>query len=259
MQNNKWYALEDTQNILSPSLLIYPERIEQNIRTMISMAGGTKNLRPHIKTYKTAEIIKMQLALGIRKFKCATIAEAELLAICGAADILLAMQPIGANMGRFFTLMETYRDSKFSALVDDQTVLDAFIENAKSRKTKISLWMDINNGMNRTGIAPNTEAFNLFKSMASNPEIEAKGLHVYDGHIRSPNHTERKKNCDEAFKAVLDLKTKIETEGFSMVIIAGGSPSFQFHAIREGVETSPGTTLLWDAGYGGLFPELDFL
>lgn len=259
MQNNKWYELEDTENIISPSLLIYPERIGQNIRTMISMAGGTINLRPHIKTHKTAEIIKMQIALGIRKFKCATIAEAELLAICEVPDILLAMQPIGVNMERFFRLMETYPNSKFSALVDYPTVLESFIEKAKSRKTKVSLWMDINNGMNRTGIAPNANAFELFKAMALSQEIEAKGLHVYDGHIRNPDQTERKKICNKAFETVLYLKNKIEAEGYPIALVAGGSPSFPFHAVREGVETSPGTTLLWDAGYGGLFPEMDFL
>ena len=259
MQNNKWYELENTENILSPSLLIYPERIEQNIRTMISMAGGISNLRPHIKTHKTAEIIKMQLGLGIRKFKCATIAEAELLAICEAPDILLAMQPIGADMERFFSLIQSYPDSEFSALVDHSTVLKAFAQRARSRKIKVSLWMDINNGMHRTGIAPQTGAFELFKSMVSNQEIQAKGLHVYDGHIRNPDQSERKKVCDQAFEPVLDLKNKLEAEGFSIAIIAGGSPTFQFHALRNGVETSPGTTLLWDAGYGGLFPEMDFL
>ena len=104
MTDNKWYELEETENVVSPSLLVYPERIEKNIQLMINMAGGSHLLRPHIKTHKTAEIIKMQLDHGIDKFKCATIAEAELLAQCGASDILLAMQTVGVNIGRFVNL-----------------------------------------------------------------------------------------------------------------------------------------------------------
>ncbi|MGB7394489.1 MAG: alanine racemase, partial [Pricia sp.] len=105
MAPSTWYGLQDASSVISPSLLVYPERILHNIRIMIEMAGGPEHLRPHIKTHKTAEIIEMQLEQGITKFKCATIAEAELLAMCKAPDILLAMQPVGVDMQRFFALM----------------------------------------------------------------------------------------------------------------------------------------------------------
>ncbi len=84
---------------------------------MVEMAGGTEFLRPHIKTHKMAEIVQLQMQHGIKKFKCATIAEAELLAQCGADDILLAMQAVGANMLRFFRLMETYLSVSSSLLL----------------------------------------------------------------------------------------------------------------------------------------------
>ncbi len=90
---------------------------------MVEMAGGTEFLRPHIKTHKMAEIVKMQMAQGIQKFKCATIAEAELLALCGAKDILLAMQAVGANRSRFFKLMESYPKSK------NAPIRRSFLEN----------------------------------------------------------------------------------------------------------------------------------
>ncbi len=227
---------------------------------MISMARGTSRLRPHIKTHKNAEIIKMQLDADIEKFKCATIAEAELLALCRAPDILLAMQPVGANMNRFLELMRTFPESKFSALVDNETILDRFVQLAKEKEMKVSLWMDINNGMNRTGILPGEEAVRLYSTMNKIPEIEPQGLHVYDGHIRNPDPKERKQACDSAFEIVSDLKKRIEAHGIMVKdIVAGGSPSFPFHANRKGVDASPGTTLLWDEGYAKLFPEMDFI
>ena len=76
MAAKNWYELDNPEEIVSPSLLVYPDRIEKNIELMISMIGDPSRLRPHIKTHKTAEIIEMQMDAGIEKFKCATIAEA---------------------------------------------------------------------------------------------------------------------------------------------------------------------------------------
>jgi len=167
MSSEKWYELKEIKNVVSPSLLVYPDRIEKNIELMLSMVGESSSLRPHIKTHKTAEIIKMQMGQGINKFKCATIAEAELLAQCNAQDILLAMQIVGANIRRFLSLIKKYPDSKFSTLVDNQDTLNEIGEIATEERIVISLWMDINVGMNRTGISPNEKAVELFESIGN--------------------------------------------------------------------------------------------
>lgn len=260
MDNDNWFLLKNTETIISPSLLVYPDRILHNIKTMVSMAGGTENLRPHVKTHKCAEIIAMQLEQGIAKFKCATIAEAELLAKCKAPDILLAMQPVGANMGRFISLIEKFPEVQFSALVDNLAVANVLGDLAKQHQFNISLYVDLNVGMNRTGIPPNQEAFKLYKNISENPYLTIQGLHAYDGHFRNPDPNVREKECDIAFGTILALKKKILDVNLpEPIIIAGGSPSFPFHCKRNNVIASPGTTLLWDAGYGTLFPEMNFL
>lgn len=255
-----WYTVRQSENLITPSLLVYPDRIEKNIQQMIKIAREVHLLRPHVKTHKMAEIIQMQLDHGIHKFKCATIAEAELLARTGAQDILLAVQPTGINIQRFFTLMETYPNSDFSAIVDNLQILEQLQTMASQKNRKVSLWMDINNGMNRTGIAPGEGAIALYKAMETSEHLTAKGFHVYDGHFRQSDPSLRKAACDEAFDQVLQLKDTLEKQGFSVPnIVAGGSPTFGIHSERKGIEKSPGTTLLWDEGYGRLFPELGFL
>ena len=52
-----WYRINNVEDIPSPSLVVFPKRIEENIKLMIKIAGGTEKLRPHIKTHKIAEII----------------------------------------------------------------------------------------------------------------------------------------------------------------------------------------------------------
>ena len=68
---------------------------------MVDMAGGASRLCPHVKTHKMAEVVRLQQAAGIDRFKCATIAEAEMLARCPAKDVLLAYQMVGPNADRF--------------------------------------------------------------------------------------------------------------------------------------------------------------
>ncbi len=113
---DQWYRIENEDEVFSPSLLVYPERIEINISRMVEMSGDVSRLRPHVKTHKMPEIIKMQMNHGIYKFKCATISEAEMVARCGATDILLAMQPVGPGIERFFRLKQAYQNASISCI-----------------------------------------------------------------------------------------------------------------------------------------------
>ncbi len=98
------YLVRDPAELLSPSLLIYPKLVRRNLETMIAMAGGPGRLRRHVKTHKMVEIVRMAESLGIHRHKCATIAEAEMVAIAGGADVLLAYPLVGPNVKRFTQL-----------------------------------------------------------------------------------------------------------------------------------------------------------
>lgn len=258
--DNTWYKVDNARDIPSPALLVYPDRIEANIIKMTAVAGDVTLLRPHVKTHKMPEIIRMQIAHGINKFKCATIAEAEMVSTTGAKDILLAMQPVGPNVERFFRLKRQFRDTKFSCIVDSEEVVLRLSEAAGAERTEVSVWIDINNGMNRTGILPGKDASKLLKLITGQPGLRFEGLHVYDGHIHERNYLERKKICDEAFKPVEEFFTDLQkTSVRPLSLVAGGTPTFPIHAARGGFETSPGTILLWDYGYSSSFTDLDFL
>src|SRR5882724_7152296 len=108
--NERWYEIENVDDVPSPALLVYRDRVEQNVERMIAMAGGPDRLRPHIKTHKTPELIRLQIDRGITKFKCSTIAEVEMAAMAGAKDVLLAYQPVGPNVDRFLILIGDFPD-----------------------------------------------------------------------------------------------------------------------------------------------------
>lgn len=259
LNDNNWYRIANPDEVISPSLLIYPDRIESNIRKSVEIAGGPERLRPHVKTHKMPEIIRMQLKHGITKFKCATIPEAEMVASCGASDILLAMQPTGPNIARFFRLIRTFANVKFSCIADTEEIIIQISGQARSEGIEVTIWLDINNGMNRTGANPGDKASRLYKRIVDSPNLIAGGLHVYDGHIHDQDKNTRKKVCDDAYSSVLSLIEELKNEGISPIpVIAGGTPTFPVHAARKDVETSPGTFILWDWGYSSSFSDLDF-
>ncbi len=257
---NPWYRIKNPDEVNSPALLIYPDRIEKNIRKMIEIAGAPDMLRPHVKTHKMSEIVRLQMKYGINKFKCATIAEAEMVAGCGAKDLVLAYQPVGPNISRFFELKKKFPGTDFSCVADCEDIIRELSINAVRNSSVTTVWLDINIGMNRTGIAPGEPAVRLYKMITDLPLIAAGGLHVYDGHIHEKEFSLRKKICDEAYLSVTSLIEEISRSVIPPArVIAGGTPTFPIHASRGGVETSPGTTLLWDYGYSTSFSDMEFL
>src|SRR5690606_25709007 len=123
----------------------------------------------------------------------------------------------------------------------------------------LGVFLDLNVGMDRTGISPGEAAKELYKEVHRLPGLQARGFHAYDGHIRDPDPKERERLCADGMAPVYSLRDELQREGLAVAaIVAGGSPSFPIHARTPELEASPGTPLLWDAGYAGTFPEMPF-
>ncbi len=254
-----WYNISNVTEVCSPALLIYPERIEHNIKKMVAIAGIADRLRPHVKTHKMTEIIKLQMKYGINKFKCATISETEMVSGCGAKDILLAIQPVGPNLERFFQLKQKFDSTKISCIADSEDVIIQLSEMARRKNLETNVWLDINNGMNRTGVVPGENAVRLYKMIVDLPMLKAEGLHVYDGHIHVKDFLVRQQICNESFRPVMSLLNDLKNAGIEHFnVVAGGTPTFPIHALRSEVELSPGTVLLWDYKSSSI-SDLDFL
>jgi D-serine deaminase-like pyridoxal phosphate-dependent protein len=250
-----WYEIKNVTELDSPALVVFPERVKHNIHLAIEMAGDVNRLRPHIKTNKSPDASKLMLQAGISKYKCATIAEAEMLAQCQAPDVLLAYQPLGPKLIRFISLIKKYRATNFSCLTDNISAADEQSSAFTSQNINVPVCIDLNVGMNRTGISPDEKAIELFNHCKKLKGITITGLHAYDGHIRDVDFETKKKKCEVAFALVEKLNLELKLP----VIIAGGSPTFSVHCKRKITECSPGTFIYWDKTYLDLCPEQNFL
>ena len=253
-----WYLINNIDAIDSPALVVYPQRVKENINRLVTLAGDVNLLRPHVKTNKMAEVCLMMLDAGITRFKCATIAEAEMLAIINAPDVLLAHQPVGPKAVRLLQLVKLFPRTRFSAIIDNLQTALVLSKLFSANNICLDVFIDLNTGMNRSGILPD-KAFALFKECQSLPGIRIIGLHGYDGHVRETDLTERIKHSDKSFEKIEALLKEITARSSQpLQIVAGGSPSFPTHLKRKGVQYSPGTFVFWDWGYKHLVPDEPF-
>lgn len=240
------YKITNIDQIDTPALAVYPCIIEASIQKALQLTAPGK-LRPHIKTCKTTEVVHLLSKQGITKFKCATIAEAEMLAIAGAKDIFLAYQPVATNITRLKALKSAYCNIHFSCIIDNmataKTLSHLFIDDC------LSVYIDLNAGMNRTGVCPKY-AGQLVHDCFELKGISIDGIHAYDGDINDIDLSVRTQRAKECFNIAIGIKNLAENlTNRSLNLVIGGSPTFSIYAQLGDVECSPGTFVFWDADY----------
>lgn len=253
------YAIGDTSTILTPALLFYRDLIRHNIAQAIQIAGSPDRLRPHVKTHKTREIVHMELAAGITKHKCATLAEAEMLASCGVPDVLVAYNMVGPNCSRLARLAKKYPDCRLSVTGDHEAALAALSEAMVAVDQTVDVLLDIDVGQHRTGVATGDEAIRLYRLVRQLRGLRPGGLHVYDGHNHQESLEERRAAVEKQFPPVLQMRAVLLEQGLPVPrLVVGGTPTFGVFAGMNlpGLECAPGTCFLYDHGYGARFKDL---
>jgi len=241
------YRLRNSSALPSPALLVYPEKIRSNTAMAVAIAGSPDRLWPHIKTHKTREITAIQREAGISKFKCATMAEAEMLARCGVKAVLLAYQPVGPNIPRLVELCQRYSEVSFLVIADDRRIATELSEQFSRAGARIEVLLDIDAGMGRTGVAPDEKAVEFYLELGKLKGITAGGLHCFDGHNNQEDPEARMSAARECLAALDRLQGRVERAGGRVPRrILGGTSTFPCYAKLEGTELSPGTCFLQD-------------
>ena len=244
------YRIRDAEDVATPALAIYTEFVDANIQTTLRLAGGdASRLRPHVKTAKLAYVIERWAAHGITHFKCST--SLELLTVCeaGAADALLAYPLVGANARRVREIADQFPAINISALVESVEQV------AQWRGSRVGLFIDVNPGMDRTGIEQEAtdEMLRLARAIAAAGQ-PFRGLHYYDGHLAKYAMAERTPVAHSGYDRLMEIISALERAGLRVAeVITAGTPAFpctlSYARFKDAAfihRASPGTVIYCD-------------
>ena len=207
------YAVSGLDNVLTPALVIYPDILDSNIsRTLHLLDGHPDRWRVHIKTAKLAYTMERLVTRGIRNFKCATTLELLLACRCGAADVLLAYPTMGANARRVREIADEFPNVRISVLAENATQLQQW------RGSRLGIFLDINSGMNRTGIEEShaEEILHLTRAIAA-AGLDFRGLHYYDGHHGALPEPQRTAAAHSGYDRLINIVSALERGGIQVV------------------------------------------
>ena len=242
------YRIGDLSRVMTPALAIYPEIVDANIDATLRLLDGDANRwRPHVKTAKLAFTMKRLVERGVRAAKCAT--TLELLTACeaGADDVLLAYSVVGANAARVREIAADHPKTRVSVLVETPE------QAAPWQDTGIGVFLDVNSGMNRTGIEQ--DRIQAIVALARAAAGTFRGLHYYDGHMHIADPHERQIAAWAGYDKLMDLVDACETAGAHVgEVVTSGTPALpcgarypQFTGARFVHRVSPGTVVYNDA------------
>lgn len=217
------YSIQRIEEVLTPALAIYPEIVDANIRATLALVGGVANRwRPHVKTSKLGFVMRQLVEHEIANFKCST--TLELLTVCenGASDVLVAYPLVGANARRVRAIADQFPGTIVSALVESREQIEPW------EGSRIGLFIDVNPGMDRTGIEQDRvdEVVALARAIQGAGQV-FRGLHYYDGHLSSLALPEREAVAHKGYDHLMEIVASFEQNHIPIEeIITAGTPAF---------------------------------
>jgi len=237
----------------TPTLLVHLDRVRHNLATMQRwLAGDLRRWRPHTKTTKIPAVLALVVQAGVRRFKCATTRELEVLLQVAAEvvpadglDVLLAMSVQGPNLLRLQQLAAAWPAHRLAGLSEDP------MHAAQLAAAGLSVFVDLDPGYHRSGV-PLGEVERI-AAVAAAAGARLRGLHCYDGHLHQPP-TARYAAAAAIYTQLVALARELR---FTGELCTSGTPTFPAGLSFEGFRgldhtVGAGTVVYWDRRSEGL-------
>jgi 3-hydroxy-D-aspartate aldolase len=169
------------QALATLAVILDLDDFEHNLKAMMKLCKQAGlSLRPHAKTHKSVEIAKRQIAAGAIGISVATLREAAVMVDAGIPGVLLTTPVVGAV--KIDVLCDLVGKSKgFMIVVDNPanvTALEAALEAAGK---KLTVLLDIDIGMKRTGVPDVPGAPSFIRRVQSSKVLTLAGVQSYSG------------------------------------------------------------------------------
>lgn len=261
------YRINNVDRIPTPRLLVFEDRIFNNIETMRRLLAAANpqlslaNVCPHVKTHKSKWVTQILLDAGISSFKT-TLNELSMLIDAGARDIFIAYPLLEHDAVTVRDAMFSHPDIQFYVQVAHPEHVDILKRCTTSDTLTWNYVIDVNIGMNRTGGSPE-KALELYQQLKADPRFQFAGIHGYDGHIHHTSAEERREQAFHSMQRLYDVVFEFHESGVPIPqTVVGGTPSFLQDAaffaetpIPSQLYVSPGTWVYFDTVSQDMMPD----
>lgn len=239
--------------IETPALILDINKLKHNMNVMNScIADSNAKLRPHFKTNKTLEIVKLQMQNGAKGITCSKLSEAEILVNAGISDILIANQIVQPS--KIKRLAELAKKTHLIVCVDNEDNILELSRAAIEEGTTIFIYIEYEAGMKRCGVESKEEFLHLAQLVTKCDGLVFEGIQAYAGQLsHEENVSYKEKEVEKTVKKVKELKEYTENFGITVKEISGASTCTSFLKAASGVytEIQAGSYVFMDAALSG--------
>jgi D-serine deaminase-like pyridoxal phosphate-dependent protein len=236
----------------TPVLVVDADALDRNIARMAALASARNvRLRPHAKTHKSVEIARRQLEAGAVGVCCAKLGEAEALAAGGVSGLHITSPVVSAPALARLQALNAASDG-LSVVCDDLSNLARLAAEGGSAARPLGVFIDIDPGIHRTGVASPEAAVDLARAILAAPSLRYAGVQMYCGreqHIEA--FAERHAAIAERTDYLRQVIAMLEAAGAPPPIVTGGGTGTHRIDLELGVftELQVGSYIFMDDQY----------
>ncbi|MES2938279.1 MAG: DSD1 family PLP-dependent enzyme [Pseudomonadota bacterium] len=258
----KRLAGQGVDAIDTPTLVADLDAMMRNLSRMAEFARkhGIR-WRPHAKMHKSSALARLQLQAGAVGMCVQKTAEAEAMVAGGVYDVYISNEVIAPHkLARVAALAHRVaaENGQLAIAVDSLHGVGALaraMEEARNTgggAAVIDVFVEIDVGQGRCGVAPGEAAVVLARAIREHPSLRFAGLHAYHGkaqHFRGAQ--ERRDAIGMVVQDVLFTRKLIEAEGIPVDLVTGAGTGTMVCEAASGVygELQAGSFLFMDADY----------
>ena len=236
----------------TPALVLDLDMLDRNIAEMANFAKAHNvKLRPHSKTHKSADIARRQMEAGALGVCCAKLGEAEALGEAGIQSLHIT-SPVVTPQAIQRLVELNAKVSDLMLVVDHPANAEALAAAAAKAGKPLTVIVDIDPGIHRTGTATPEATVELVQKVANFRSLAYAGVQFYCGsHQHIVDFKERTAQIKERTEYLQGILAKLEEAGLKPGIVTGSGTGTHYIDARLGVftELQVGSYVFMDHDY----------
>ncbi|XP_018599690.1 uncharacterized protein LOC108929550 [Scleropages formosus] len=237
-------------DLCTPAFLVDLDKVKENARGMQERFRSIgAQLRPHMKTHKTAECGDIMTGGSRRCVAVSTVAEAAFFAEHGFDDILYAYPLAPDKVERCAQLSEQL--SLFHVLIDNAAALQVLRKRPLLGGKTWQVWLKVDCDNGRAGVLHSgPEALLLAQEIWQSEGVELTGVYAHCGNTYSCSGAEQiKAVAQKTTRLILQFMEKLKASGIDGPKCSIGSTPSCSHPVPDMAllsEVHPGNYVFYD-------------